>query len=70
VARNVTGHPIPVEDVDRRPGDPPRLVAAADKIKDELGWSPTRPELEQIIESAWAWHRSHPHGYHAPAAGL
>ncbi len=62
-ARNVTGEPIRAEDADRRPGDPPRLVASADKIANELGWSPEYPQLEQIIDSAWRWHRTHPEGY-------
>lgn len=61
--RRVTDHPIPSEMAPRRPGDPPRLVACSDKIKDELGWVPKFPELEQIIESAWAWHQAHPNGY-------
>ncbi|MGD8813419.1 MAG: UDP-glucose 4-epimerase GalE [Anaerolineales bacterium] len=62
-AREVTGHPIPTVDAPRRPGDAPRLVASAEKIKRELGWQPKQPELKQIIASAWEWHRSHPHGY-------
>jgi UDP-glucose 4-epimerase len=65
-ARKITGEPIPIQDSARRPGDPPRLVAASDKIKDELGWSPAHPDLEQIVESAWAWHRTHPGGYEDP----
>ncbi|HEX8671028.1 MAG TPA: UDP-glucose 4-epimerase GalE [Longimicrobium sp.] len=65
-ARAVTGHPIPAGVGPRRPGDPAVLVAASDRIRAELGWAPRHPELRDIIESAWAWHRSHPHGY-APA---
>jgi UDP-glucose 4-epimerase len=67
-ARKITGEPIPAEESDRRPGDPPRLVSSADKIRDELGWSPKLTELEQIIESAWGWHRTHPRGYEDPTA--
>jgi UDP-glucose 4-epimerase len=63
VARDITGHPIPAIETDRRPGDATILVAAADKIVSELGWNPRYPELEDIIASAWAWHKSHPHGY-------
>lgn len=63
VARQVTGHPIPAEEAPRRPGDPPRLVASSDKIQRELGWQPRRPDLEDIIRSAWQWHQSHPDGY-------
>jgi len=47
----------------RRPGDPPRLVASSDKIREELGWQPEIPELEDIIASAWEWHKAHPNGY-------
>lgn len=62
-ARNVTGHPIPVVIGDRRPGDPAVLVADSQKIRDELGWTPAFPDLESILESAWAWHKKHPYGY-------
>ncbi|NPA31723.1 MAG: UDP-glucose 4-epimerase GalE [Chloroflexi bacterium] len=62
-ARAVTGHPIPAVEAPRRPGDPPRLVAAADKARRELGWQPRIPALHDIIASAWEWHRRHPHGY-------
>ena len=63
VARRVTGHPIPAVEAPRRPGDAPRLVAEAGKIRRELGWKPQHPSLEEIISSAWEWHRSHPQGY-------
>ncbi len=62
-ARRITEHPIPAIETARRPGDAPRLVASADKIRRELGWQPQQPQLEKIIASAWEWHRSHPHGY-------
>jgi UDP-glucose 4-epimerase len=62
-ARHVTGHPIPVKEKDRRPGDAPRLVASSDKIRHELGWTPRHPDLTDIVASAWKWHRSHPNGY-------
>lgn len=62
-ARRVTAHPLPAVETNRRPGDPPRLVASSDKIRGELGWTPEYPELEAIIASAWEWHRSHPRGY-------
>jgi UDP-glucose 4-epimerase len=64
-ARRVTGHPIPVVEMERRPGDAPRLVASSEKIRRELGWVPQHPELTEIIASAWEWHRSHPKGYAA-----
>jgi len=62
-ARRITGHALPAIDTDRRVGDPPRLVASSDKIRTELGWNPRHPDLEDIISSAWKWHRSHPDGY-------
>ncbi len=62
-ARRVTGHPIPVEDCPRRPGDPPILVASSEKIKKELGWKPAFSKLEEIIASAWSWRQRHPQGY-------
>ncbi|MFO8036029.1 MAG: UDP-glucose 4-epimerase GalE [Anaerolineales bacterium] len=65
-ARKVTGHPIPAFEAPRRPGDSPRLVASSDLIKEELGWEPQIPDLEDIIASAWEWHRTHPHGYQQP----
>jgi UDP-glucose 4-epimerase len=63
VARRVTGHPIPVIDTPRRPGDAARLVASSEKIRRELGWTPRNPQLEAIVRSAWEWHRVHPAGY-------
>lgn len=62
-ARRVTGHVIPTVDAARRPGDPPELVAWTEKIERELGYTPHRPDIHDIIESAWAWHRDHPEGY-------
>jgi UDP-glucose 4-epimerase len=62
-ARRVTGHPVPVVEAPRRPGDPAVLVASSEKIRTELGWKPKYPDPEAIIRSAWDWHRSHPNGY-------
>ena len=58
-----TGQSIRVVEKPRRPGDPPCLVAAADKARRELGWAPRCPKLQDIVGTAWAWHKSHPHGY-------
>lgn len=62
-ARQITGHPIPAEVVARRPGDPAVLIASSDRIRQELGWQPQHANLRDIIQSAWAWHNAHPHGY-------
>lgn len=62
-ARDVTGHPILAVDSPRRPGDLAVLIASSDKIRRELGWKPRYPDLRDIVQSAWDWHRAHPHGY-------
>lgn len=59
----VTGKQVPVKEGPRRPGDPPELVAASQKIQRELGWKPRYTELRPIVETAWNWHRTHPRGY-------
>lgn len=62
-ARKVTGRPIPVTEASRRAGDPARLVASSEKAKRILGWKPVHNCLEEIIASAWNWHKKHPNGY-------
>jgi UDP-glucose 4-epimerase len=56
--REVTGHPIPAEVKDRRPGDPASLVAASDRAKDELGWKPEHVDLNDIVRDAWEFTRA------------
>ena len=56
-ARRVTGHPIPMEVSPRRPGDPAALIASSEKIAQELGWKPRHTDLDEIIASAWDWHK-------------
>ena len=63
--RRVTGDAIPVVEAPRRPGDPAALVASSERIRRDLGWTPRYPEIEQIVDSAWRWHRQHPSGYGA-----
>lgn len=65
-ARQVTGKDIKFELDRRRQGDPAVLVASSEKIKRELGWRPKYSQLEQIIKSAWQWHRGNPHGFGSP----
>lgn len=59
----VSGVRIPVVERPRRPGDPPRLVASAEKARRDLGWEPRYPGLREIVASAWTWHKAHPDGY-------
>jgi UDP-glucose 4-epimerase len=62
-ARAVTGREIEVREEARRAGDPAVLVASSQKIRDELGWVPRKPEIETMIADAWAWFEAHPEGY-------
>ena len=65
VARSVTGHPIPVEVAPRRPGDPDRLVASAEKAIKVLGWKPEFSDVRTIVQHAWDWYGAHPNGYYS-----
>ncbi|QJW92736.1 UDP-glucose 4-epimerase GalE [Frigoriglobus tundricola] len=62
-AEDVTGLKVPVKEGPRRAGDPPSLVASADKLRAELGWAPQYDTLKAILETAWRWHKAHPNGY-------
>jgi len=62
-AERVTGRQIPVQEADRRPGDPPELVAASERIRRELGWEPRKPSLDDMVADAWAFAQAHPRGY-------
>lgn len=62
-ARKVTGHAIPAVEQPRRAGDSARLVASPNRIKSELGWEPKNTNMQDILSSAWEWHKTHPHGY-------
>lgn len=62
-ARSVTRHSIPAIETGRRAGDPARLVASSEKARKVLGWNPVHDSLEEIIASAWNWHKDHPNGY-------
>ena len=57
-AASIVGRPIPQTAGPRRAGDPPVLVAAADRARTVLGWTAARPTLEEMIGSAWAWRRA------------
>lgn len=62
-ARKVTGHPIPAKEEGRRAGDPAQLIASSAKAREILGWKPEHDSLEEIIASAWKWHKNNPMGY-------
>jgi UDP-glucose 4-epimerase len=62
-AETVTGRPIAVREAPRRPGDPPMLVAASQRIRAELGWEARKPELTDMVADAWAFAQARPQGY-------
>lgn len=62
-ARKVTSHPIPAKITPRRAGDPAQLIASSEKAKEILGWKPEHNSLEEIISTAWNWHKNHPNGF-------
>jgi UDP-glucose 4-epimerase len=53
----VAGAPLRVEEMARRAGDPPTLVASADRIRAQLGWRPKLDDLDAIVRSALTWER-------------
>ena len=62
-ARKVTGHEIPARICERRAGDPARLIASAEKARKTLKWEPKYNNVEDIISSAWKWHKNNPMGF-------
>ena len=62
-ARKVTEHEIPAKVCERRAGDPAKLVASSEKARRELGWNPKYENVEDMISSAWNWHKNHPNGF-------
>lgn len=61
--RKTSGREFKVIETARRPGDSPVLTSDASRAKDELGWQPQKPRLEEMVESAWKWHTENPEGY-------
>ena len=58
-----TGRRVAHRVTSRRAGDPAILYASARRIREDLGWTPRRPDLGTIVADAWAWHAAHPHGF-------
>ena len=59
----VLGRPVPVSRGARRAGDPAVLVASSARIRNETGWTPAYPGLDDIVGMAAAWRVAHPDGY-------
>jgi UDP-glucose 4-epimerase len=56
--RRVTGHPVPTKVAPRRPGDPAVLVASSARIREDLGWVPRKPTVDEMVADAWAFETS------------
>ncbi|MCX6705504.1 MAG: UDP-glucose 4-epimerase GalE [Candidatus Woesebacteria bacterium] len=65
MVRKVTGLAINVDYGSRREGDADSLYASIDKIKKDFNWCP-KYSLEDIIKTAYEWHKNHPNGYGSP----
>ena len=61
--KRISGKDFKVVAADRRPGDAPILTSDATKARNELGWKTEKPELEEMVSSAWQWHNEYPDGY-------
>lgn len=61
--QRVTGREIPTQMGQRRPGDPPALIADARLARNVLDWEPKFIELDAIVATAWRWHAAHPQGF-------
>ncbi len=59
----VSGHKVPYTAVERRPGDPPALVASNAKARRVLNWNPTHSDLDEVVRTAWEWRSALPNGY-------
>ncbi len=61
--KRLSGKDFKVVTAERRPGDAPILTSDATKVRNELGWKTEKPELQEMVSSAWKWHNEHPDGY-------
>lgn len=57
VAKKITGIDFTIEEIGRREGDPPALVADSSELKKHVGWKPKHDDLEFIIKTAWEWEK-------------
>ena len=57
MVEQVSGKRLTVHEQARRAGDPPALVAVADRIRETLGWTPRLDDLETIVRTAYDWER-------------
>lgn len=62
-AKKITGIDFPIIEAERRAGDPAKLCASSKKARKILGWNPKFDSIEQILQTAWNWHKNHPEGF-------
>ena len=62
-AKKITAVDFTVVEEARRAGDPAVLIASSEKIRSELGWVPQHSSVDEVISTAWKWHKGHPQGY-------
>ena len=55
--------PDAYDHVSDRPGHDMRYAIDATKLREELGWEPQHSSVDEVISTAWKWHKGHPHGY-------
>ena len=55
MVHDVAGAKFPVKEAARRPGDPPKLVAKAERVREVLAWKPRFDDLRNIVEDSWRW---------------
>ncbi|HSQ78071.1 MAG TPA: UDP-glucose 4-epimerase GalE [Nitrospirota bacterium] len=58
MTKKVTNRDFTVVETERRPGDPPALIADSSKLKEKLQWTPRHDDLEYIIRTAWSWEQT------------
>ena len=63
MVERITGRPLARNLCPRRAGDPAVLMGDASKAASELGWTAKHKHIDEVIASAWAWHKSHPNGF-------
>lgn len=69
MVERVSGHKLAIEHAPRRPGDPPSLIADADRIRQTLGWAPRYDDLETIVRTALHWERQRVNAEASPGSG-
>jgi UDP-glucose-4-epimerase GalE len=65
----VSGRRVPWRPGPRRAGDPSVLFASSERIRRDLGWRPSISSLDDIVQTAWRWRTTHPHGFGDPTEG-